>query len=54
MFSPITQECCTHEVFSHEYCKEAELLNADDVEVQLEIMSEDDPDGLKEDIVAST
>ncbi len=51
MFSRITQECCTREGFSHEYREEAELVNADVVEVQ--IMPEDDPDGFKEDTVAS-
>ncbi len=37
--------------YSREYRKKAELVNADVAELQ--IMPEDDPDGLKEDIVAS-
>ena len=51
MFSRITKECWTRECYSQEYRKNAELVNADVAEVQ--IMPEDDPDGLKEDIVAS-
>jgi hypothetical protein len=48
MFSRITKECWTRERNSQEYLKNAELVNADVAEVQ--IMPEDDPDGLNEDI----
>ncbi len=44
-------ECWTREAYSEEYRKSAELVNENVAEVQ--IMPEDDPDGLKEDIVAS-
>ena len=51
MFSRITKECWTRERNSQAYRKNAKLVNADVAEVQ--IMPEDDSDGLKEDIVAS-
>ncbi len=50
MFSQKTQARWTRDGFFHKYHKKAELVN-DVVEVQ--IMPEDDLDGLKGDIVAS-